>query len=176
MHMPLNLRSPLQQWILCGINGKKWLRLYFILYMSSALLMRSFLPSRKAGREWTAANCCILHIYFTLTLHTVVHEHKWRYHFWNGTGGFWRHLAWELMYFNSSGYKKSGLGPGAYVQNTFGNMLSFVSRTELVALGWKALHLFLSLQPEGNFISLQFFFQGHLSLNGLQKCQAKRLL
>lgn len=94
---------------------------------------------------------------FTLALHTLAHKHEWRYHFWNGTGGVWWHLAWELSTLIALAIKSVEKGPGACVQNTFGNMLSFVSRTELVAFGWKATAPFPYFQPKGNFISLQFF-------------------
>lgn len=57
-------------------------------------------------------------------------------------GGSLMTLGMGIKHFNSSGYKKverkDQKGPGAYVQNTLGTMLSFISRTELVAFGWRA--------------------------------------
>lgn len=82
--------------------------------------------------------CCISTRRFTLAPYTAAHKHKWRYHFWNGTGrgAVYRwHLAWEFSSLIAVAIKSVEKGPGAYVQNAFGNVLSFVCGTELVASG-----------------------------------------
>lgn len=106
MHMPLNLKSPLQKWILYGVNREKTIVLVLYFIHEVCIVDEVIFTILQS---WETMKCCkLLHFtyLFTLTLHTVVREHEWRYHFWNGTGGVWWHLAWELMYFNSSGYKK----------------------------------------------------------------------
>ncbi len=128
----VNVRSLSQQWVSNGINGKNGCTLVYT-WGLHCWWGNFYHPKMQRGNETQ----------FTLALHTVAHKHEWRYHFWNGTGGVWWHLAWELSTLIARAIKSVEKGPGAYVQNTFGNMLSFVSRTKLVAFGWKATAPFL---------------------------------
>lgn len=114
---------------------------------------------------------------FTLALHIVARKHEWRYHFWNGTGGVWWHLAWELSTLIALAIKSVEKRTRSMCPKTLlGTCCLLYLEQSSWLLDGRPLHLSLSFQPEGNFISLQFFFQGHLSLSILQKFQAKRLL
>lgn len=109
--------------------------------------------------RWALENCCIFTRLFTLALHTPAHKQGWRYHFWNGTGGgVWWHLAWELSTLIALAKKKSvEKGPKHTSKTLLGTCCLLYLEQSVWLLDWRPLHLFLSVQPEGNFISLQFF-------------------
>lgn len=105
--------------------------LYFILYMRSALLIRS----HNDGREWIAAafyKCVHLGTaYSGSRARMALPFLKW------GRGSLMT-LGMGIKCFNSSGYKKWRERTKSICPKHFGNMLSFVSRTELVAFGREA--------------------------------------
>lgn len=67
-------------------------------------------------------------------------------------------LAAELSTLKALAVKRVEKETGAYVQNGFGNMLSFVCRTEPADFGWKATAPFLSFQLRGLYLPPYFFF------------------
>lgn len=92
-------------------------------------------------------------------------------------GGSRMTLGMGIKYFNSSGYKKCRERTWSICPKTLlGTCCLLYLEQSLWLLDGRPLHPFLSFEPEGNFHLPPVFFQGHLSLNLLQKFQAKRLL
>lgn len=155
MQMSVNIRSPSQRWMLNGINGKNGCTLFYT-WGLHCWWGHFYHPTMLRENVKKVLHFTSL---FTLAPHTAApHKHEWRHHFWNGTGGVWWHLAWELSTLIALAIKSEEKDQEHVSKPLLGTCCLLYLEQSLWLLDGRPLHLFLSFQPEGNFISLQCFF------------------
>lgn len=154
MRMSLNMRSSSQQRALNGINGKNGCTLFYTWGLHC--WWGHFCHPTMLGKDEELLHFTSL---FTLALHTAVHQHGWRYHFWNRTGGSLMTLGMGIKYFNSSGYKKSREKDQEHVSKTLlGTCCLLYLEQSSWLLGWKAPAPFPSFSARREFHLPPVFF------------------